>query len=141
MTRVVIDPGVLIAALLSDTGAPRLLIRAWIDGAFELVVCKKLLAELQRVLEREKFREYVSLQQVRAYVAFVQRFATVAADPELTPRVSSDPGDDYLLALAASESAAFLISGDAHLTRLKHSEPTVLTPRAFLTWLQNPRTS
>lgn len=137
MTRVVIDPGVLIAALLSHTGAPRLLIRAWIEGAFELLVSLKLLAELERVLEREKFRQYVSFQEARAYIAFIRRFATMVPDARVVAPVSPDPGDDYLLALAASQSADFLISGDAHLTQLKKAEPRVLTPRAFLTWLQN----
>lgn len=137
MTRVIIDPGVLVAALISDTGAPRLLIRAWIKGAFELLVSANLLAELERVLERAKFREYVSLQEARAYIVFLRRFATMVPDAKVVARVSPDPGDDYLVALAASQSADFLVSGDAHLTRLKRTEPRVLTPRAFLTSLRD----
>jgi predicted nucleic acid-binding protein len=61
--RVVIDPGVLIAALISAKGAPRALLRAWIEGALELVVSPALISELQRVLKRDKFRGYVSLRE------------------------------------------------------------------------------
>ena len=132
MWRVVLDPGVLIAALISAKGAPRALVRAWIDGAFELLISPMLLAELARVLGRPKFRRYATEREVRAYVAFLQRFATLCADVESPTRLSPDPGDDYLVALARSHSASFLVSGDAHLCQLKNTQPPVLTPRAFL---------
>jgi putative PIN family toxin of toxin-antitoxin system len=134
--RVVLDPGVLIAALISARGAPRALLRAWVDGAFELLVSPHLLGELGRVLSRPKFRRYVSEREARAYVALLQRFATLQPDVESPPHLTPDPGDDYLLALAQSQSADFLISGDPDLCELKNAEPPVLTPRAFLNRLQ-----
>jgi putative PIN family toxin of toxin-antitoxin system len=130
--RIVLDPGVLIAALISAKGAPRALVRAWIEGAFELLVSPKLLAELARVLGRPKFRRYATEREARAFVAFLQRFATLCADVESPDRLTPDPGDDYLLALARSHSANFLVSGDADLCQLEGTEPPVLTPRAFL---------
>jgi putative PIN family toxin of toxin-antitoxin system len=130
--RVVLNPGVLVAALISSRGAPRALLQAWIDGAFELLVSPQLLSELSRVLERRKFRQYASEREVRAYLAFLERFATLCADVDSPPRISPDPGDDYLLALARSASADFLISGDPDLCQLKNTEPPVLTPRALL---------
>ncbi|HTV54894.1 MAG TPA: putative toxin-antitoxin system toxin component, PIN family [Terriglobia bacterium] len=135
MLRVVIDSGVLVAALISAKGAPRELVRAWINGAFELLVSPKLVAELHRVLLRQKFRQYVSEQEVEAYVAFLRRFATECPDTESVPKLTPDPGDDYLLALARSQSADFLISGDPHLCEMKAAEPPILTPRAFLSRL------
>ena len=132
MWRVVLDPGVLIAAFISAKSAPRALVRAWIDGAFELLVSPKLLAELARVLGRPKFRRYATEREARAFVAFLQRFATLCVDVESPARLSPDPGDDYLLALARSHSANFLVSGDADLCQLEGTEPPVLTPRAFL---------
>jgi putative PIN family toxin of toxin-antitoxin system len=129
---VVLDPGVLIAALISAKGAPRALVRAWIEGAFELLISPKLLAELGRVLVRPKFRRYATEREARAYVALLERFATLCADVEWPARLSPDPGDDYLLALARSHSADFLVSGDADLCQLKNTAPPVLTPRAFL---------
>jgi uncharacterized protein len=59
MFRVVLDPGVLIAAVLSPKGAPAELLRHWLAGDYELVVSDKLLAELKRVLLRPKFRKYL----------------------------------------------------------------------------------
>jgi predicted nucleic acid-binding protein len=55
----------------------------------------------------------------------------VAADPTGPPPVrSDDPGDDYLIALAAAERAV-LVSGDSHLTSLAPRVP-VRTPTEFL---------
>ena len=132
MWRVVLDPGVLIAAFISAKGAPRALLRAWIGGAFELLVSPKLLAELARVLGRPKFRRYTTEREAQAFVAFLEHFAMLCEDVELPVRLSPDPGDDHLLALASSHSANFLVSGDADIIHLKNIEPPVLTPRAFL---------
>ncbi len=136
MYRVILNPGVLVAALISAKGAPQALLRAWMDGAFELLVSRNLLAELGRVLERPKFRRYATEREARAYVALLQRFATLCDDVESPARLSPDPGDDYLLALAHFHSADFLVSGDPHLCQLKNTEPPVLTPRALLNRLR-----
>ena len=86
MLRLVIDPGVLIAALISALGAPRQLILSWLDGEFELLVSPMLLAELERVLERHKFRKYVSLRDAKSYAALFRRFASFARTSRLYPR-------------------------------------------------------
>lgn len=62
------------------------------------------------------------------------RFRHLAAlfpDPDITPSLTRDPKDDYLVALARSSEAHFLVSGDPHLTGLEDPRPPVLTPRAF----------
>lgn len=132
MYRAVLDPGVLIAALISAKGAPRALLEAWMKGTFELIISPNLVAELRRVLEREKFRQYFNVREARSYVAFIQRFAAMHADMHSPPRLSTDPGDDYLIALARSAAADYLVSGDPDLCLLKNTTPPVLTPRAFL---------
>jgi uncharacterized protein len=96
------------------------------------VACPALLAELERVLLRPKFRAYVTPQEVRAYVALLRRLVPLESDPEVTAGLTPDPGDDYLVALARAAKAHFLVSGDPHLTELKRAHPPVLTPRAFL---------
>jgi putative PIN family toxin of toxin-antitoxin system len=123
---------VLISGLISAKGAPRSLLWLWLNGSFELIMCPLLLAELERVLLRPKFRPYITVHEVRAYVALLQRLSSAEPDPEVTAGLTSDPGDDYLVALARAAGAHFLISGDPHLTELKQARPPVLTPRAFL---------
>ena len=79
-----------------------------------------------------KFRRYFTEREAQAYVAFLERFATLCPDVETPPRCSPDPGDDYLLALARFHSADFLVSGDPDLCQLENTEPPVLTARALL---------
>lgn len=136
MLRAVLDPGVLIAALLSRKGAPAQLLQAWVDGQFEMVVSPNLLDELDRVLRRPRFRSYVSVADVDDYVDGLRRLATVLADPSPTPCVAPDPNDDYLVALAQAAKVHYLVSGDTHLTRLA-MRPPVLSPRAFLGLLES----
>jgi putative PIN family toxin of toxin-antitoxin system len=120
------------AALISSKGAPRALLLAWIAGTFELLVSPNLLAELGRVLKRPKFRRYVTEREAREFVAPLERFATVCDDPPDPPRLTPDPSDDYLAALAQTHAADFLVSGDPDLIGLRSLRLRIVPPRAFL---------
>jgi putative PIN family toxin of toxin-antitoxin system len=129
--RAVLDPNVLISALLSPNGAPARVLAAWVDGVFELIISPLLVAELDRALAYPKLRKQIPAEQVTAVVDWLRRSATMNADPADAPPISSpDPDDDYLLSLAADARAA-LVSGDKHLLSLDTTLP-IHTPAAFL---------
>jgi uncharacterized protein len=129
--RAILDPNVIISALLSRDGIPAKVLRAWLEGRFDLIVSPLLLAELERALAYPKLAERISAGESAALVDWLRREAIVLADPDEAPGSrSEDPGDDYLLALAEKERAA-LVSGDRHLLELS-SELPVLTAREFL---------
>lgn len=131
MRRVVLDPGVLVSALITPSGTPAKLLEQARNGALELIVSPLLLGELEEVLAREKFRRYVDLDAVRDYVDLLRRDAVVADDPaEEPPLRSADPDDDYLIALAFSQKAV-LVSGDKHLLDLTGGAP-ILSPADLL---------
>lgn len=131
MARAVLDPGVLVSALITPTGTPAKLLSAARGGSFELVVSPLLLDELGQVLHREKFRRYVNLDLVDQYIGLLRRDAAMAADPAEPPPIRcSDPDDDYLIALAHSRGAA-LVSGDSDLLELSGRIPA-FTPSEFL---------
>jgi uncharacterized protein len=131
VARAVLDPGVLVSALITPAGAPAKLLHAARGGGFELVVSAYLLGELGSVLRREKVRRYVDLDVVDDYLQLMRRDGEMAADPEAPPPVRcKDPDDDYLIALAHSRSAA-LVSGDRHLLELAGKIP-VFSPAEFL---------
>lgn len=129
--RAVLDPNVLIPALLAPMGTPAAIVRAWSAGAFELVASPLLLAELERALAYPKLRTRIHQSEATAIVEWLERSATIVPDPdEPSPRASKDPGDDYLIALAAHERAA-LVSGDRHLLELAAELP-IYAPADFL---------
>jgi putative PIN family toxin of toxin-antitoxin system len=127
----VLDPNVLISALISPRGAPARVLRAWLDGAFELVVSPLLLAELERALAYPKLRARIGADDAARVVDWLRRSAVVAEDQGGSPPVTSpDPGDDYVLALAVTERAA-LISGDRDVLSLGGELP-IHSPAEFL---------
>lgn len=129
--RAVLDPNVLIAALLSPRGAPARLLRAWVGGAFELVASPLLLAELERALAYPKLRLRIPAEDAAQAVSWLRRSTTLSDDPQLPPTIRSrDPGDDHLLALAIREGAA-LVSGDQDLLTVGEQLP-VYSPAHFL---------
>ena len=134
--RALLDVNVLIAALLSRSGAPAELLVRWLAGEFELVVTEQLLAELETTLTRPKLRSRFDQDAVDRLLELLRSgLAEHLADPDTPPAQGSrDPDDDYLIAAAAAAHAT-LVSGDRHLLELEGSIP-VLTPRAFLESLE-----
>jgi uncharacterized protein len=129
--RTVLDPGVLVSALLVADGPPGRILDRWRQGELELVVSDTLLAELEEVLLRPRFASRVDERDARAYLAGIRRAALLFDDPPAETGLTPDPGDDYPVALARAAEADLIVSGDAHLTGLANTTPPVLTPRAF----------
>lgn len=128
--RAVLDVNVLVSALLSRRGAPAQLLTRWLAGEFELVISEALLSELERALAYPKLISRVSPPEARRFIGALRRACEVVADAEDPQLRSVDPGDDYLLALAA-HSSAILVTGDRHLLDLSEQLP-VRTALRFL---------
>jgi putative PIN family toxin of toxin-antitoxin system len=128
--RAVLDPNILIAALISRSGTPARIVQRWLGGDFELVVSETLLRELERALAYPKLRARISEEEADEFLTLLRRAAIVAPDSPSPPRRSADAGDDYLIALAETE-LALLVSGDRHLLALAAELP-IKSTRAFL---------
>ncbi len=136
MPRAVLDPNVLVSALISPSGASAQLLLELRAGAFELVTSPLLLGELSEVLRREKFQRYVPEAEVGAYIDLLRRESVMLEDPDPPSEpVGVDPDDEYLIALARVARVDALVSGDSHLVSLRHRLP-VFTPREFLALLE-----
>jgi putative PIN family toxin of toxin-antitoxin system len=129
--RAVLDPNVIISALLSPNGSPAAILRSWIDGTFDLVTSPSLLDELERALGYPKIRSRLRGEDSTAILELIRRDSEIIADPTEPPDIrSGDPGDDYLIALAAT-SRSIIVSGDHHLLDLADQIP-VISPAVFL---------
>lgn len=135
MLKAVVDPGVLIAALIAPQGTPANLVRRWLAGELQLIYSPKLIEELISVANREKFRKWFSKSEAANFVVLLQDVAQphndLAADLPPTP----DPGDDYLVALTITSVADFLVTGDSDLRGYHLSSIRIATPRELLTVL------
>lgn len=128
--RAVLDPNVLISALIAPAGTPATLVASWLSGRFELVVSERLLGELERALTYPKLRRRVDAGRAASFLALLRHSVVARPDRPEPPRRAPDADDDYLLALA-EESRAILVSGDRLLVGLADRFP-VRTPRDFL---------
>jgi uncharacterized protein len=127
----VLDPNVIISALLSPSGSPATTLRRWIEGSYELICSPLLLAEFERALDCPKLRRRIDPADARATVEWLRRAALTMDDPSApTTTRSPDAGDDYIIALAES-ARAVIVSGDAHLLGLADRIP-VYSPAAFV---------
>ena len=109
--KVVIDTNVLVSAMIAPASTPARILQAWRQGRFELLTCDEHLDELRTATRYPKVRSRIS-----PLVAgiLINEIGKVANHIGRLPQVerSSDPRDDYLLALAEKGEANFLVSGD-----------------------------
>jgi predicted nucleic acid-binding protein len=97
--RVVVDPNVLVSAVVA-TGVSAELVDRWLtERPFEIVTCPSLIDELRDVLGRDKFRRWVTVAEAQLFIDRLETEAESWADPTAVPPVTSDPKDDYLVAL------------------------------------------
>ncbi len=130
MKRLVIDPGVLLSAFISPRrSAPSIIVEAILDRRIGILTCPALIAELTDVLSREKFAKYTTQDRAEDYIASIGQYAEHLEDPPAGGQQTGDPDDDYLLALAQTQNADAIISGDKHLLEANSGQMPVLTPR------------
>lgn len=130
--RLVIDTNVLVSALLVGTSLPAHLVVLWREGVFDLLTSAEQLDELMRVTRYPKIRERLTPALAGRLVNELRETAIVVKDlPTVT--LCADPEDNYLLAMAATGAADFLVTGDKHdLLGLRLYEGTkIITVRDF----------
>ena len=132
MLRIVPDPGVLIAALISDKGAPASLLRRWVEGDFQFVVSPLLLTELREVADRPKFRHYFPSEVAHELAHVLELAAESSPDVTSGSRTTGDDGDAYLVHLVVSAGAFAVVTGDSELRAHTTDAFTAMTPREIL---------
>lgn len=131
--RLVIDTNILISSLLASTSLPAHLIVLWREGRFDFLTSADQLDELMRVTRYPKIRERLSPALAGRLINEVRDLAIMVTNLPIVS-VSSDPYDNYLLAMASAGVADFLLTGDKRdLLGLKLFEGTkIITVREFL---------
>lgn len=117
--RIVADTNIVVSGLIWR-GLPRQLLNVARSGKIRIVTSPALLAELVRVLGRDKF--IVPFQRAELTVDSLLADYGALADcvtPSATPRVvPNDPDDDHVIACALAARADVVVSGDHHLLDL-----------------------
>lgn len=130
MTRVVLDPNVIVSALIAPGGTSRRAVDATLMDGTDLVVSPQWLREISEVSARPRFRRWFGVETAETLIGELWRAAIQLEDPTRPASLGPDPDDDYLLALAEA-AGAILVTGDQAL--VEHQGPaTALSPAAFV---------
>jgi len=136
----VADVNVFVSAALVPIGPSGRVLTAAVESRWRPVVSRHLLNEARTVFGYERIRKRRSVEQTSLFMAGLEVVAELLPDaPQPWPAMTSDPKDDYLIALAKSADVDAIISGDVHLTELVALVPPVLRPADFLALLDGGR--
>ena len=138
--RVVLDTGILIAALITADTTPDQVYQAWRKKRFTLVTSVWQLGEFRRASRYERVKKFLKPSEAGNLVNGLKRHATVLTE---LPKVdlSRDPHDNPVLAMAIAGEADYLVTGDRRgLLSLKRVGTTRIVMAAeFLKILKKKR--
>jgi putative PIN family toxin of toxin-antitoxin system len=135
--RVILDTNVLLSALIRVDSKPYKLVHAWLDGRFEVVSAEAQLEELRSASRYAQVRRYFEPAEIGWLINRIRERASLV---KRLPRIdiASDPGDNYLLAMAAAGRAQYLVTGDKSglLAIKQHGSTHLVTVRQMVTTLK-----
>lgn len=133
--RAILDTNVLLGALISLLGPPDAIYRAWRAAHFDLVTSAVQLNELRRVSRYPKLKSILPAHRVGTLVNNMQRAIVLVQLPPLPEGIeANDPNDAFLLAMALSSDADYLVTGDRRaglLQRGSIGRTRIVTPATF----------
>lgn len=124
--KVIIDTNLWISFLIGHQ--MQFVRRMLTDLRFDVYVCSHLIEEICDVASRDKISKYLGSTDLDDLLAIINafcQFTTIEVD--VAPTAVRDPKDLYLLALADTIAADYIISGDADLTDLgQHNQTRIM---------------
>jgi len=133
--RVILDTNILLGALISPSGPPDAIYRAWRAARFELITSVEQLDELRRVSRYPKLKTILPAHRIGTMINNMQSAVVLNKLPALPNGVeANDPNDRFLLAMALAGEADYLVTGDRRaglLERGSIGRTRIATPVAF----------
>lgn len=134
MLRLVIDTNVLISSFFG--GNPKRVIDLWRTGKAVLCLSDEILEEYLRVIARLP----IAPETKRGLLAILQEKRNIELFSPSThhPVIREDPEDDKFIDCAVEANADCIISGDAHLLKLKkYQDIPIHSPKDFLQMIKS----
>lgn len=138
--KVVLDTNIFISGLLIPHSIPYLIIREWQDQQFTLIVSSDLLKEINQVLKRPKIKKYNVTKSDSKNILNLLKNTTELVNPEKADVKVRDAKDQFLIDLALTAGADFLVTGDKDLLVLSNNaelkKTGIVTPSEFVAILE-----
>ena len=130
--RLVVDANWFISACISRNSRRTLYYKILKNTHVQVYYSPELLTEFDGVITRRKFSKVIRPNQVTRFKVFILLHLQEVSLGSI-PQLSRDSNDDYLLAIAESCQADFLITGDDDLLTLgTYQKTTIVTMGQFL---------
>jgi putative PIN family toxin of toxin-antitoxin system len=135
--RVVLDTGILIAALITTETPPDKIYRAWKKKQFELITSEWQLEEFRRVSRYPKLKKFINPVEAGQMINGIKLNAFVYQSLP-TVDLCKDPDDNPILAIALESAADFLVTGDKRdlLSMHQVGVTPIVTAACFLAVLE-----
>lgn len=113
--KIVLDTNVFLSGIFFS-GPPYLILKAWDDGALDLVYSPEILDEYHRV-GLELSTKYQTID-IEPFLALVVHRGLMVEPGELREQICQDADDDKFIACALAGGCDIIVSGDKHLLRV-----------------------
>ncbi len=136
MLKVVLDANLFVSGIITAKGNPARILNLIRDDKLRLLISPAILEEVRKVLLYPHIRKLHGFgpEQVDENLGKLTAFAEFIPGVMRIEIVKDDPTDDKYVECAAEGGADYIISGDRHLTDLKHYQGIkIVGPTSFLT--------
>ena len=140
--RIVLDTNIYVSALISAKGHPAMIVRWWLEGAYDVLLSQPIRDEVLRVTAYERIqKKYANVRENRLEFAALLAEQAVWVQPEMTiDAVEADESDNRYVECAVAGEAGYIITGDDHLLALgEYAGIRILTPAAFVVLVEGER--
>lgn len=133
--RAIIDTNVFVSSFFG--GIPLKVIEYWFSGRLTLCVSKPILKEYFEVLSRFEFDDNSLLYRLMS--AFERNFNLLFVNnPKEQLWIKEDPADNKFIACAIALKADYIVSGDAHIRKLKNiGKIKIVSPAEMIEFLKH----
>lgn len=134
--KVVLDTNVIVSGFLSSQSPPQIILEAWRNNAFEMLLCDAMLEELALTFHYPKIKKRIGWKKdaIDLFVLFIRLKAIHVDISKQEGKVPRDTNDDMILRTYLAGEADYLVTGDKDLLVLQ-DRYNILTPRQFLSLL------
>lgn len=112
--KVILDSNIWISYLLGKQ--LHLLVQQSIVAGVEFITCRELIYEIVGVLKREKFRKYITEDDISEFVAIHLKLCRMI-ELKNVPEVFTDKKDNFLFTMYKTGKASALVTGDKLLIK------------------------
>ncbi len=132
--KIILDTNIWISYLISKNN------NQWdtliFSDKIQIIYSEKLLNEFIEVTQRDKFRKFISLDDLEVILNYLGDIAIFVENIEKKYTLCRDLKDNFLLDLAVTAEADFLVTGDKDLLEIKTLENVkILSPTDFINFI------